>query len=92
MAYSIRMLERGFGVRLGVSNEILQDESPLRDWSRMGYYGRRNNVMFAWQNVPCVVLLAAPRGTLAKGMWCGEGATTCMGYGTSFGMPLGVKA
>jgi len=69
--YSIRLLERGFGVRLGRSNEILHYESTRRDVSRMDFYGRRNDVLFAWQNVPSPYLWPHLLGTIAKGLWGG---------------------
>jgi glycosyltransferase involved in cell wall biosynthesis len=69
--YSIRMLDAGFGVRLGRSGIILHYESPRRDWRRMDYYGRRNDVLFAWQNVPSPYLLPQLAGTIAKGLWGG---------------------
>jgi glycosyltransferase involved in cell wall biosynthesis len=69
--YSIRMLEAGFGVRLGRSGLILHYESPRRDWSRMDYYGRRNDVLFAWQNVPAPYFLPQLAGTIVKGLWGG---------------------
>jgi glycosyltransferase involved in cell wall biosynthesis len=69
--YSIRLLHDGYGVRLGYSGEILHHESPHRDWSRMDYYGRRNDVLFAWQNVPWPYLGPQLLGSIAKGLWCG---------------------
>jgi len=50
--YCIRMLDRGYVVRLGRSDVIHHYESPKRSFARMGYYGRRNDILFAWQNVP----------------------------------------
>jgi glycosyltransferase involved in cell wall biosynthesis len=69
--YSIRMLDAGFGVCLGHSSPILHYESPRRDWSRMDYYGRRNDVLFAWQNVPWPYFLPQLAGTIVKGLWGG---------------------
>jgi GT2 family glycosyltransferase len=69
--YSIRMLDAGFGVRLGRSGVILHYESPRRDWSRMDYFGRRNDILFAWQNVPSPYVLPQLAGTIAKGLWGG---------------------
>jgi GT2 family glycosyltransferase len=69
--YSIRMLEAGFGVRWGYSSEILHYESPRRDWSRMDYYGRRNDVLFAWQNVPSPYFWPHLLVSIAKGLWSG---------------------
>jgi GT2 family glycosyltransferase len=50
--YSIRMMEAGYLVRLGNADPIHHMESPRRDLRRMDYYGHRNNVLFAWHNVP----------------------------------------
>jgi len=50
--YCIRMLDRGYVVRLGRSDVIHHYESPKRSFARMGYFGRRNDILFAWQNVP----------------------------------------
>ncbi len=69
--YSIRMLDSGFGVRLGLSGEILHYESPRRDWSRMDYYERRNDVLFFWQNVPWPYFWPHVVGGIANGLWCG---------------------
>ncbi len=50
--YCIRMLAAGYVVRLGRSDPIHHFESPRRDFRRWDLYGRRNNVLFAWCNVP----------------------------------------
>jgi glycosyltransferase involved in cell wall biosynthesis len=50
--YCIRMLAAGYVVRLGRSDPIHHFESPRRDLHRMDLYGRRNNVLFQWCNVP----------------------------------------
>jgi glycosyltransferase involved in cell wall biosynthesis len=50
--FCIRMLDAGLVVRLGNSDPILHFESPRRDFRRMDYYGCRNPVIYAWQNVP----------------------------------------
>jgi GT2 family glycosyltransferase len=50
--YCIRMLDAGYFVRLGNSDPIHHFESPKRDFRRMDYYGCRNSVIYAWQNVP----------------------------------------
>lgn len=49
---SIRMLDAGYFVRLGISGCIDHFESPRRDYTRMDFYGCRNAVLFGWQNVP----------------------------------------
>jgi glycosyltransferase involved in cell wall biosynthesis len=50
--FCIRMLDAGYVVRLGNSDLIEHYESPRRDFGRMDFYGPRNAVLFAWQNVP----------------------------------------
>lgn len=48
----IRLLDAGYVVRLGNADPIHHFESPRRDMRRMDYYGRRNDVLFAWHNAP----------------------------------------
>jgi glycosyltransferase involved in cell wall biosynthesis len=50
--YCIRMLNAGFITRCGNSDPIHHFESPRRSLTRMDYYGARNKVLFAWQNIP----------------------------------------
>lgn len=50
--YCIRMLNAGYVTRCGNSDPIHHFESARRSWSRMDYYGARNKILFAWQNVP----------------------------------------
>jgi len=54
--YCLRMLGAGFLVRLARSAPIHHFESPRRDFRRIDLYGRRNNVLFGWYNVPAHVL------------------------------------
>jgi glycosyltransferase involved in cell wall biosynthesis len=49
---SIRLLRFGWVVRLGGGDEIIHYETPIRDWHRVNFFGRRNDVLFAWHNVP----------------------------------------
>ncbi len=55
--YCIRMLNAGYYVKLGNSDPIHHFESPKRDFRRMDYYGPRNAILFAWQNLPWLVLV-----------------------------------
>ena len=50
--FCIRLLSAGYVVRLGRADVIHHFESPRRNLKRMDYYGRRNDVLFAWHNVP----------------------------------------
>jgi glycosyltransferase involved in cell wall biosynthesis len=56
MDYCVRMLDAGYVVRLGRSDIIKHYESPKRSFDRMDFYGRRNDVLFGWHNVPSVLL------------------------------------
>jgi glycosyltransferase involved in cell wall biosynthesis len=60
---AIRLLDAGYVIRLGLSDPIHHFVSPIRDRRRMGIYGARNNVLFAWQNVPTPYLLPHILGT-----------------------------
>jgi glycosyltransferase involved in cell wall biosynthesis len=69
--YCIRMLAAGSVVRLGRADPIHHFESPRRDSKRMDLYGRRNNVLFAWCNVPLVNLPLRLLGTTIMGIRIG---------------------
>ena len=48
----LRMMQAGFVTRLGRADPIYHLESSHRDLSRAGFSGRRNDILFAWHNVP----------------------------------------
>lgn len=50
--YCTRMLNAGYITRCGTADAIHHFESPRRNSKRMDYYGARNKVLYAWQNVP----------------------------------------
>lgn len=54
--FCIRLLAAGYVVRLGYGDPIHHLESPKRDLRRMDFYGCRNSILFAWQNVPTLPL------------------------------------
>ena len=54
--FCIRMLQSGRIVRLGKADPIHHYESPFRESGRMDFYGRRNDVLFAWHHVPALFL------------------------------------
>ena len=60
----------GFFVRVGNSDPIIHNESPKRDYSRMDFYGRRNDVLFHWQITPMPDLLWQLPMTIAGGLLC----------------------
>ncbi len=67
----LRMLESGWLVRLGCSKPVFHHESPRRDFRRMDFYGRRNDVLFAWHNVPLPWLLFHLTATTKNGILFG---------------------
>ena len=69
--FCIRLLEQGFVVRLGSGSRVVHYEKPKRDWRRMDFYGRRNDILFAWWNVPALYLPIHLLGTTLRGLfWC----------------------
>ena len=50
--YCVRMLNAGYITRCGKADPVHHFESPRRSWKRMDYYGARNKVLYAWNNVP----------------------------------------
>ncbi len=48
----LRLLERGYVVRMGSADPIHHMESPARTQWRADHHGRRNDVLYAWYNVP----------------------------------------
>lgn len=66
--YAIRLLDAGYFVRMGSGDTISHHESPRRSFARMDYYGRRNDVIFAWCNVPSRYLLPHLAATCLKGL------------------------
>jgi glycosyltransferase involved in cell wall biosynthesis len=70
--FCIRLLAAGYVVAIGRSDPIHHFESPRRDTRRMGLYGRRNDILFAWHNVPLTGLpgrlIRATAGGLSHGL------------------------
>jgi glycosyltransferase involved in cell wall biosynthesis len=68
--FCIRLLERGLIVRLGHCDHITHYEAQTRDRSRMDYYGRRNDILFVWHNVPPMFVPPHLVGTTINGARC----------------------
>jgi glycosyltransferase involved in cell wall biosynthesis len=68
MDFCIRLLNDGFVVRLGFGDTILHHDAPQRDWGRAAFFGRKNDVLFAWRNVPMPYLPAHLVGTTINGL------------------------
>ncbi len=67
----LRMLACGYVTRLGRSDPIYHMESPRRNLALANRCGRRNDVFFAWHNVPHEVLLLHLLGTTFNGVRAG---------------------
>lgn len=52
----LRLLNQGYVTRLGRSDPIFHMESPRRNLALANRCGRRNDVLFAWHNVPTIFL------------------------------------
>lgn len=50
--FAIRLLDAGYAIGMCDADPLFHHESPRREWSRMDVFGRRNDILFAWQNVP----------------------------------------
>lgn len=89
----LRMLEAGYVVRLGTADPIHHAESPLRSWRRMAIYGRRNDVLFAWYNVPSVILPLHLTATSLLGLrsGIGTGHLGAMGWGLLRGLGASLR-
>jgi glycosyltransferase involved in cell wall biosynthesis len=76
MDFCVRMYDAGHVVRLGRADPIHHFESPRRDFRRIDLHGRRNDVLYAWHNVPArslpVHLLGTTLNGLRFGLKCGR--------------------
>jgi glycosyltransferase involved in cell wall biosynthesis len=65
--YCLRMLAAGYVTRVGRADPIFHYESPDRSSERMDFYGRRNDILFTWQNVPMPYLPFHLVATIVRG-------------------------
>jgi glycosyltransferase involved in cell wall biosynthesis len=86
--FCTRLLDRGFVVRLGSGDYVVHDEMPERDWTRMDFYGRRNDILFVWNNVPAPFFLSHLIGTTLRGVGL---ATTAGKMGMARGILAGYR-
>jgi glycosyltransferase involved in cell wall biosynthesis len=66
--FCLRMLDAGYVTRLGSADKIHHKQSPRRDLRRMDFYGPRNDILFAWQNVPAPHFAIHLLGTTWNGL------------------------
>jgi len=69
--FCLRLLDAGYVVRLGHADPIHHFESPRRDFRRMDYFGRRNDVLFAWHNLPWRYAIPHMLATTGRGLYFG---------------------
>jgi len=69
---AIRMLATGYVIRAGAARvPVVHRPSSQRDVAGMDYYGRRNDVLYGWLNVPAAALPAYWLRMIAKGLAIG---------------------
>jgi glycosyltransferase involved in cell wall biosynthesis len=69
--FAIRMMQSGHFIAVADCPPIHHFESPKRSLDRMDIYGRRNDILFAWKNVPYPYLPFRLAGTITKGLLFG---------------------
>lgn len=65
---SIRLMTRGYFVGYAKSPPIIHYEQPQRNWAIQGYFGRRNDVLFAVHVAPSPMMFAHLIGTTINGL------------------------
>lgn len=64
--FCMRLMASGRLVRLGFGDEIIHYESPKRDFSRMDFFGARNQLLWVWRFTPIWYLPIQFAGTLLQ--------------------------
>src|ERR1700754_4190467 len=88
----LRMLSTGYVTRLGNADPIHHLESPRRNMKRASFSGRRNDIRFAWHNVPLPefplhlagTTLNGFRAALTQGCFASMVSGTAAGYADLF--------
>jgi GT2 family glycosyltransferase len=83
----LRMLREGYVTRLGNADPIHHLESPRRNMKRASFSGRRNDIRFAWHNVPLPEFPLHLAGTTFNGFKAAltQGSFASMVRGTAAG-------
>jgi GT2 family glycosyltransferase len=71
--FCLRLLDAGYVVRLGTAAPIRHYGSMKRDVDRMWFYECRNDILFAWHNVPMPDLVLQLAKTIVHMLWLGRG-------------------
>jgi glycosyltransferase involved in cell wall biosynthesis len=69
----LRLLDAGHFVRLGRADPVRHLASPARNLDRIWFYECRNDVLFAWHNVPMPDLVPLLAKTTLHMLWLGRG-------------------
>jgi GT2 family glycosyltransferase len=86
----LRMLAQGWITRAGRADPMHHRESPTRVTTRADYHGRRNDILFAWHNVPSARLPLHLLGTTWNGLRAA--ASTGRWRSHTFGLLAGWRA
>jgi glycosyltransferase involved in cell wall biosynthesis len=87
--FCIRMLDAGKIVVAGHGDHVIHYKSPKRDDNRYRIYKRRNDILFAWCNVPHPFLLPHIGGTMVNGLV--HAVRDRLVWATAVGMWQGLK-
>jgi GT2 family glycosyltransferase len=93
--FCLRMLDAGWWVRLGrAAKPIHHQESPKRDFRRVDVYGRRNEILHIWLNVPTRWVVPHIAFRILRGIQLGleVGRVGNMLVGTGRGLRAGAEA
>jgi glycosyltransferase involved in cell wall biosynthesis len=71
--FCLRLLDKGFLVRLGRADPVRHLASPRRNLDRIWFYECRNDILFAWHNVPMPDLVVQLAKTTVHMLWLGRG-------------------
>ena len=64
----LRLLAAGYVTRLGTADPMHHFESPSRVHARADFYGRRNDVLYVWHNVPAPAVFPHMLGVTVNGV------------------------
>jgi GT2 family glycosyltransferase len=89
----LRMLAAGYVTRLGRADPMHHFESPSRVHARADFYGRRNDILYTWHNVPAPAVFAHMAGAtlngLIFGLRCGRSWRMVRGLASGYAGILG---
>ena len=69
--FSIRLLASGHVVRASAMPRIVHEPAADRNWSRIAFLSRRNDLLYVWHNVPMPYAAAHAASMIAAGLRIG---------------------